>query len=107
MSINFAEISKGRVRNVSGHERGVAARKQFNLDSLDFADQTVEVFVPDELDAIATSFFQGMFAKSVENLGSDVRFLQHYRFNASPVIMDQIIRGLRRVNTIRGSAFFH
>jgi hypothetical protein len=102
-TIDLAALTdNGRVRNLTGHERGIAAREQFDLNSLDAAQEAIEVRVPDDLDAITISFFQGMFADSVRKVGSG--FLEHYRFHASPEIMEQVLRGIDRVNTVRGSA---
>ena len=93
----------GRVRNLAGHERGLAAREQFNLASYDQSGEIVEVIVPDTLDAITISFFQGMFAASVKDIGD--KFLERYHFHASPVIMEQVLRGISRVRTDRTSTF--
>lgn len=99
--IKLDELTKGEVRNLSGQERGVEARAMFNLDELDSSNDEVKVIVPDDLDAIASSFFQGMFASSVRNLGGGESFLRHYRFNASPEVMLQVMRGIERVETDR------
>lgn len=100
--INLSELTEGRVRNLTGHERGLAARAKFNLDTLDASTDSIEVKVPEDLEGITTSFFQGMFAKSVR--ASQDKFLDRYRFHASPAIMEQVLRGIDRVNTKRGAA---
>ncbi|UWR78860.1 hypothetical protein K4K97_09455 [Phaeobacter inhibens] len=107
MQIDFSQLTQGKVRNLSGHERGAEARDYFSLNTLDELDEPVEIVVPDDLDAIATSFFQGMFAASVRRFDSEKEFLEHYRFLASPEIIAQIIRGIERVQMRRGSAFLH
>jgi hypothetical protein len=108
MMINFRELVGDRARNVSGHERGVEARAKYNLDSADSREAVVDVIIPDEIDAVASSFFQGMFAQSVRYYKSQENFLRHYRFTASPVVMEQILRGIDRSLTQRaGSAFMH
>lgn len=101
-TINLNELTHGKVRNLTGHERGAAARLQFNLDAFDKEGAPINVQVPDDLEGITTSFFQGMFAKSVRSAQN--RFLEQYRFHASPAIMEQILRGIDRVNTRRGMA---
>ena len=101
-TIDLNELTRGKVRNLTGHERGLAARAKFDLDKFDAARETVDVDVPDELEGITTSFFQGMFASSVRASGSD--FLNRYRFHASTAIMEQVLRGIDRVNTKRGMA---
>ncbi|MCK0139308.1 hypothetical protein [Aliiroseovarius sp. F47248L] len=106
MEINFEELSNDRVRNISGHERGVEARKKFKLDEFDALEDSVEVVVPNTIEAIATSFFQGMFSKSVQQFKSKDAFLEHYKFRASPSVMEQILRGIDRSLAARGGAAF-
>lgn len=101
--IDLQVLTKGEVRNLTGQVRGVEARKLFDLDRLDRLGEVVEVRIPEDLDAIATSFFQGLFAHSVQHYGRD-RFLEHYRFNAGPAIIEQVYRGIDRSLTRRGLA---
>ena len=97
MDLRLETLTKGQVRNLSGHERGVAARALFELDRLDQSDEEVRVFVPDDLDAITTSFFQGCFASSVNGLGGREKFLSKYHFIADDFILSQINRGINAV----------
>jgi hypothetical protein len=106
MMIDFREIVGERARNVSGHERGALARAKYDLDAADKQEAVVDVLIPAEIDAVATSFFQGMFSGSVRHYKTKERFLEHYRFNATPVIMEQIIRGIERSMTSRGGSAF-
>ena len=106
--LNIESFLKGKaVRNLSGHERGVAAREFFGLDKLDARKERVLFVIPPDVDAIASSFFQGMFSKSVRNFSTDKEFLEHYRFQANPTVYRQIEQGIRRIRTKRGSAFAH
>lgn len=107
MQIELVNFTDGKVRNLSGHERGLAAREFFSLDSLDDSEDMITVLVPEELDAIATSFFQGMFAASIQRLQGADGFRTHYRFSASPELLEQIDRGIRRVTMRRGATFAH
>lgn len=106
MRINLRDIAEGSVRNISGHERGVEARKKYGLDRLDAGDSAVSVVIPDDIDAVAASFFQGMFSTSVKRFKSKEKFLEHYRFIAKPNMMEQIIRGIDRSLTERGGSAF-
>lgn len=107
MMIDFRELVGDRARNVSGHERGALARARYNLDAADMQEAVVDVVIPAEIDAVATSFFQGMFSGSVRHYKTKERFLEHYKFHATPVIMEQIIRGIERSMTSRGGSAFH
>lgn len=89
--INIEALTKGEVRNLSGHERGLAARAEFHLDDLDESEEVVEVLFPEHFRGISSSFFQGMFAESVHKSGSVEDFFGHYRFAAPTHILAQIL----------------
>ena len=93
----------GEVHSLSGQERGVAARQHFDLDYWDNVPESVTVAVPEDLDAISPSFFQGMFAKSLtEKFGRDAnRFQEHYLFDAPTHILVQVQRGIAAILTRR------
>jgi hypothetical protein len=93
--INLGDLTAGgEVRNLTAHERGVAARVHYGLDQLDVAADAVKVIVPREIFTLTPSFFQGMFAESVQHFTTRDRFLQHYQFDASSLILKQIDRGM-------------
>lgn len=93
--ILFSELTEdGKVRNLVGHERGESARDRWTLDDLDLDDDAIDVIVPVELLTLSSSFFQGMFAQSVKKLGRD-GFLDHYRFRASAIVLQQVDEGIR------------
>ena len=85
----------GKVRNLSGKDRGISARRQFNLDALDQDSDVVKVHVPDYVYAISTSFFCGMFAQSYAALGRS-GLLAKYNFDVPPKLWRQIEQGLER-----------
>lgn len=106
IELNIDSFLHGKsVRNLSGHERGVVAREFYGLDELDNADEGVLFIIPSKVDAIASSFFQGMFSRSVKGFSSDEEFLKHYQFQANPTVYRQIEQGIKRIRTKRGSAF--
>ncbi|MBR0834108.1 hypothetical protein JQ612_12985 [Bradyrhizobium manausense] len=93
----------GEVRNLSGHERGQAARASYHLDDADRDGDTVRVVVPDDVYSITSSFFQGMFSESVRKAGSRDTFLARFQFDAPPVVLRQIERGIEASLMRRGS----
>lgn len=103
-TIDLVELTQGEVRNLTGQDRGVAARELFGLDALDEQATEITVIIPTDLDAITTSFFQGMFAASVRSAKTAEAFLAKYRFDATPSIMEQVIRGIERILAPRGTA---
>ncbi|WP_313078366.1 hypothetical protein [Agrobacterium pusense] len=106
-TIELEKLTKGEVHNLSGHDRGRAARNFFNLSELDNVDDIVVVSVPEHIYTITSSFFQGMFADSVKRLGTREDFLSRYRFDADPVVLQQIEQGIRASLMKRGSIFAH
>ncbi len=104
MQIELIELTNnGEVHNLSGHERGLAAREKFHIESLDGSEEPVVVAVPEFVYTITPSFFQGMFAESVKRFVTREAFLKKYRFNAQPVVLKQIDRGITASLMKRGS----
>ncbi|WP_132535180.1 hypothetical protein [Rhizobium sp. PP-F2F-G48] len=94
--INLVELTGGgEVHNLSGHDRGQAARELFNIATLDESAEKVVIEIPDFVYTITPSFFQGMFAESVRALGGRDNFLSRYSFTADPVVLQQIDNGIR------------
>jgi len=93
--INLKDLTNnGEVRNLSGHERGHAAREKYDLDDLDRTGEDVCIIVPSDVYAITPSFFQGMFSESVNRAGSRDIFLNQFKFDAPVVVLKQIERGI-------------
>ncbi|MCY4261328.1 MAG: hypothetical protein OXC91_13830 [Rhodobacteraceae bacterium] len=93
----------GRTRNLSGKERGIAARKQLKLDAIDAQPGEVLVVVPDYVDTISPSFFQGLFSQSIRTLKGKDRFLIKYRFDANDSTQRWIEVGIRNACSSRGA----
>lgn len=95
--INLGAVtSNGEIKNLSGKERGEDVRKLFQLDSLDEEPTPIKVIVPDYIYAISSSFFLGLFSKSVLSRGSADKFLDHYQFEADAAIMKQVAHAINR-----------
>lgn len=102
MTIDLADVSGGRsVRNLSGKERGVAARLRLGLDDMDRSAGTVRVVIPPSIDTISPSFFQGLFSQSLRELKGKGPFLEKYRFVASDDVMRWIDVGIRNATASR------
>lgn len=95
-SINLETLTKGEVRSLSGHDRGLAARELFNLNKLDAGKEEVVVTAPPTLDALTPSFVQGFFAASIHALGRE-GFFQHYNFDLPKHLMTDVQLGVERV----------
>lgn len=106
VEINLSELTgNGEVRNLSGHDRGVAAREKYGLQQIDDAGEMVVIRSPVDLYTITPSFFQGMFAESVRAAGGREQFLARYKFDADPVVLRQIESGIETSLMKRRSIF--
>lgn len=104
-SIDLELLTQGKVHNLSGRLRGLAAREMFALDAIDDAGESVEVRIPDYVYAVTPSFVQGLFGKSVERRGGrEQDFRNSFRFIAPAVVLDQLDRGLSAILTSRNIA---
>lgn len=103
MMINLDDLTEhGEVHNLSGHERGLAARRSFGLDRFDIESAEVEIVVPAHIYAVSPSFVQGLLAGSLQNVGYDMaRFHARYRLNASDLIKRQFERGYAAIRVDR------
>lgn len=91
----------GAVHNLSGHERGLHARLQFQLDNFDEAKNKVVIKVPDHIYGLSPSFVQGLLSASVLALGSRDAFFSFYSIMGSELIQRQFDRGLDAILTDR------
>lgn len=107
-SIDLELLTQGKVHNLSGRLRGLAARKMFDLDTIDDAGDAVQVRIPDYVYAITPSFIQGLFGRSVERRGGrEQDFRRSFDFVAPAVVLDQIERGLAAILTSRNPSDIH
>lgn len=88
----FAE----KVNNLSGKDRGLAARAEHALDRLDSQDSVqIEVIIPANVYSISTSFFCGLFGDSYKALGY-AGLKSKYHFVIPEEMQNQIEQGLDR-----------
>lgn len=92
----------GKVHNLSGHDRGLAARQMFGLDQFDDQEAEIEIHVPDHIYAVSPSFVQGLLAASLQKFGLDRdAFSARYHLVASDLIKRQFDRGISAILTNR------
>lgn len=110
MQINLGDLTDGgKVANLSGRHRGLAARTYFGLDWHSHSEVRPAVInVPAELDSITPSFLQGMFGSSMQAIGNNRdRFLEVFHFVASAHLMGQLEDGISAMLTSRDLADLH
>lgn len=87
MKIDFREIG-GQV--FTGRPRGIALRERFKLERADSRLELVEVIIPEDVYSVTSSFFLGMFDKSILTYGSKDKFREHYSFKVPDRINNRI-----------------
>ncbi|KKJ78287.1 hypothetical protein WH95_02970 [Kiloniella litopenaei] len=97
VEVNLAKATKGgSINNLSGKDRGIAVRRFLKIDEYDSSKEVVHVRVPDDMDVITPSFFQGLFSQSIVKLGGKDGFVNQYKFHANAELMKWINRGIDR-----------
>lgn len=103
MVINLGKYRRDKTRVFSGREEGKEVRKKLNLDVVDVKENYVNVVIPPDTLSMNTSFFLGLFGKSVRTLG-EIDFKNKYHFDCGDVILrsvnDGIIRALKSSNPL-------
>lgn len=86
--VDLTELTKKKVRMLTGHIRGVQSREHFRLDDLEGGEEVIVITAPDDLEAITTSFVQGFLAGTIAKFGA-AGISRHYDFSKLPVILQQ------------------
>jgi hypothetical protein len=88
---------------ISGKERGMNARREYKIEDLDMENVTFNVILPAQIKVIAPSFFMGMFSASVRRIGDVNKFLDKYKFQTTPSVLDQITQAAK-LSLVEGHA---
>jgi len=80
----------------TGRSNGDAARKKLGLDQIDGSDTTVVVKVPADTYSLNSSFFLGLFGKSVRATGSREEFRDQFQFISPEHLEAAIEVGIQR-----------
>ena len=95
--IDLAAYRTAGVLVFAGRDRGELVRAKARVEEADKEAEPVEVRVPEDVFGVTSSFFLGMFDKSVKRFGDD-GFRKHYHFTGkdiSAVLDDGIREALR------------
>jgi hypothetical protein len=82
-------------RGFVGRELGCKMRVQFNLDAVDAEAGSTEITIPEDIVAVSTPFFLGLFGKSVRTLGRD-GFRRKYSFVCNEAVKKGIYHAVER-----------
>jgi hypothetical protein len=84
---------------LSGRPRAVRIRELLELDAEDRKPTRVQVVIPEDILSLNSSFFLGLFDRSIKSLGVR-RFEEKYQFICTAVIREDVDKGKREaVNT--------
>lgn len=80
-----------------GRDKGIAARQKASLDEIDKkADAIVVVKIPDDTYSVNSSFFLGLFGKSIRKAGSREAFLKKFHFQMPDILSETVESGIER-----------
>jgi hypothetical protein len=74
----------------SGRSRGEVVRDKLGLDQYDKSGQEIVIEVPENTYSITSSFFLGLFGRSIVYFGSKDLFLKKYEFIANELLLNSI-----------------
>lgn len=90
--LDLAQYRSPNSKVFSGRARGERVRTEENLDRFDNSDEKIIVKIPDDVFSFNTSFFLGLFGKSVRSAGSREEFRRKFIFQ-SPDYLEVDIEG--------------
>ena len=89
------DLTKLGGRVYVGRPNGRMARDYFKVENIEKENQfPVSVIFPDDARTLTSSFFLGMFGKSVRTAGTRDEFYSRYKFNANKQILEEIELGI-------------
>lgn len=97
--IDFAELG-GPV--YVGRDNGLAARNKCRVDELDSVAEAVRVRIPNDAYSVNSSFFLGMFGRSLAQFGTREAFLDHYHLEAPSHVRQALEAAMERALASRG-----
>jgi hypothetical protein len=100
--VDFSSIG---VRAYVGRPNGENAREYFHIDEFDNSSgELIEVKFPETTKTISSSFFLGMFGKSIISAGGKEAFNKRFKFFAKEHIKNQIDKSVDRALVSMNSA---
>src|ERR1035437_97205 len=84
---------------LSGRSRGESIRQKLELNDEGKKPTEVQIIVPEDILSLNSSFFLGLFDKSIQNLGV-ATFEEKYHFVCTPLIQEDFEKGKKEaINT--------
>lgn len=92
INFNLCEYINGK-QVLSGRDKGEKLRETLKLDMIDINNEQVKIIIPKEVYAFNSSYFLGLFGKSVRLLGKQ-KFESKYLFDSNDIVRMNIIDGI-------------
>jgi len=100
VQIELEKLTQGKVRMLSGHERGKEARLLFKLRRYESEDDQISVVAPENLDTVTPSFVQGLLGEGVATSGAELIDAK-YDFSEMRVeLIEDFEIGMRRLKSL-------
>ncbi|MBR9841448.1 MAG: hypothetical protein GYB50_26880 [Rhodobacteraceae bacterium] len=97
VEVDLGKLTSATSKVLAGHQRGVAARAQYELDRLEEADQVIDILAPKHLETISPSFVQGFLGESIRRMGQ-ARVRTKFNFGSLPQFLrDDFDIGIKRL----------
>lgn len=93
MEIDLNNYKTKGVKVFSGRDKGKDLRNKLKLDEIEKNEQIIVVIVPEDIYSLNSSFFLGLFGKSVRNFGED-GFRKKFIFKCDEIIKNNIDDGV-------------
>lgn len=93
IELDISKYDGYRHKVLSGAEAGAAMREKYNLNQLDKEDYRIILIIPDDVFSLNSSYFSGLFQKSLVTLG-EAKFRDHYQFKCADIIRENIEDGI-------------
>lgn len=84
--INLQMFKRSESKVYTGRPEGEKARSQLKLDDFDKTDDIMKITIPEDTFSVNSSFFSGMFQKSLKTLGEEA-FRRKYLFECKKKII--------------------
>ncbi|MDC8854236.1 hypothetical protein [Shewanella algae] len=92
---NDIDLSKLAGRVYVGRPNGSKAREYYKIDALEKEEKyPINIKFPSNAKTLTSSFFLGMFGKSVREAGSKKVFFERFTFNAPKKILAEVNLGV-------------
>ena len=97
ITINLQQYRIPNSKILYDKDFGIQARRKLKLDEIDKTEEQVTIIIPNDIWALNSSYFIGMFEKSMQCLGEEI-FRKKYLFQCSNhYIFENIDQGIEDI----------